>query len=73
MAMFEITIFNKDVREKVEAGERHRQFPDVWADFQYVEIEASNEEQARARIEVMHPGVQGFVIDDVRKISGDFE
>ena len=73
MAMFEITIYNKEVREKVEAGERHRRFPDTWADFQYIEIAADNEEQVRAKVEVMHPGVQGFVIDDIRKISGGFE
>ncbi len=73
MALFEITIYNKEVREKVEAGERHKRFPDTWADFQYIEIEAANEEQARVQIEVMHPGVQGFVIDDIRKISGGFE
>ncbi len=73
MAKFEITIYNKEVREKVEAGEHHRQFPDTWADFQYIEIDAPNEEQARARIEEMHPSVQGFVIDDIRKVGGAFE
>ncbi len=73
MAMFEITIYNKEVREKVEAGEHDSRFRDSWADFQYIEIEADNEEQVRAQIEVMHPGVQGFVIDDIRKISGGFE
>lgn len=73
MAMFEITIYNKDVREKVEAGEHHSRFPDTWADFQYIEIDAANEEQARGRVEEMHPSDQGFVIDDVRKISGGFE
>ena len=73
MAMFEITIYNKEVREKVEAGERHRRFPDTWADFQYIEIAAADEEEARARIEEMHPSVQGFVIDDIRKVGGVFE
>ncbi len=73
MALFEITIYNKEVRKKVEAGEHHRRFRDSWADFQYIEIDADNEEQVRSRIEVMHPGVQGFVIDDIRKVSGDFE
>ena len=73
MAKFEITIYNKEVREKVEAGEFDSRFSDKWADFQYIEIEAPNEKQARARIEEMHPSVQGFVIDDIRKISGGFE
>lgn len=73
MAKFEITIYNKEVREKVEAGEHHGRFPDTWADFQYIEIQAANEEQARSEVEVMHPSAQGFVIDDIRKIDGGFE
>ncbi len=73
MALFEITIYNKEVREKVEAGEHHRRFRDSWADFQYIEIDAPNEDQARARVEEIHPSVQGFVIDDIRKTSGGFE
>ena len=73
MAMFEITIYNKEVREKVEAGEHHEGFRDYWADFQYIKIGAADEEEARAMIEKMHPSVQGFVIDDVRNISRGFE
>jgi hypothetical protein len=73
MAMFEITIYNKEVREKVEAGEHHSRFADSWADFQYIEIDAPNEEQARAQIETMHPNTQGFVIDDIQMVSGGFE
>ena len=67
MALFEITIYNKDVREKVEFGEHHGRFRDSWADFQYVEIAAIDEEDARAKIEKMHPSTQGFVIDNIRK------
>ncbi len=73
MALFEITIYNKEVREKVEAGEHDSRFRDSWADFQYIEIAATDKEDARARIEEMHPSVQGFTIDDIRKISGGFE
>ena len=73
MAMFEITIYNKEVREKVKTGEHHSRFRDSWADFQYIEIDAPNEEQVRARVEEMHPSVQGFIIDDIRNIGGGFE
>ena len=73
MAMFEVTIYNKDVREKVELGEHHSRFSDSWADFQYIEIDASDEKKARARAEEMHPSAQGFIIDDVRNLSGGFE
>lgn len=72
MAMFEITIYNKEVREKVENGEHHRQLSDEWADFQYIEIEADTQEQARARAEARYPTSQGYVIDDVRNTEGRF-
>ncbi len=72
MPLFEITIYNKEVREKVEAGEHHEGVRDYWADFQYIKIGAADEEEVRAMIETMHPSVQGFVIDDVRKVLGGF-
>ncbi len=73
MAKFEITIYTKEVREKVEAGEHHRDLTDEWADFQYVEIEADTEQQARARAEDRYPNARGYVIDDIRKTDGGFE
>ncbi len=73
MAMFEVTVYNKEVREKVEIGEHHRQYSDSWADFQYIEIDAPDEKAARAKAEEKHPSSQGFVIDDVRSLGGGFE
>ena len=70
MALFEVTIYNKEVRKKVEAGERHKRFRDTWADFQYIPIRGNNEDQVRARVEEMHPNDQGFVIDDIRMVEG---
>ena len=70
MAKFEITIYNKEVRQKVADDEHHRRFTDDWADMHYIEIEADNEEQARALVEVMHPCVQGFVMDEILEKFG---
>ena len=70
MSLFEITIYNKEVREKVEAGEHHSLFNDTWADFQYFVIGGNNEDQARARVEEMHPNDKGFVIDDISMVEG---
>jgi hypothetical protein len=69
MAKFEIAVYNTEVRQKVADGEHHRRFTDDWADMRYIEIEADNEEQARAMIEVMHPSVRGFVIDEFLEIG----
>lgn len=73
MAKFEVTVFNKEVREKVNEGEHHRQFTDDWADLHYIEIEASNESTARERAESKYPDNQGFVIDSVMLVSSGFE
>ena len=70
MAKFEFAVFNAEVRQKVADGEHHNGLTDDWADMRYIEIEADNEEQARALIEVMHPSVQGFVIDEILEIGG---
>jgi|AP95_1055475.scaffolds.fasta_scaffold173600_1 hypothetical protein len=65
MPKYEIAIYNKQVREKIENGEHHARFTDDWADFHYFEISALNEDGARALIKERHPSDQGFVIDSV--------
>ena len=69
MAKFEVAVYNAEVRQKVADGEHHRRFTDDWADMHYIEIEADNEELARAKIEVMHPSVQGFVFDEFLEVG----
>jgi len=70
MAKFEAAVYNAEVRQKVADGERHKRFTDDWADMHYIEIGADNEEQARSKIEVVYPSVQGFVLDNIMKIGG---
>lgn len=70
MAKYEFAVYNAVVRQKVTDGEHHNRYADDWADMRYIEIEADNEEQARALFEVMHPSVQGFVIDEFLEIGG---
>ncbi|MCH7937140.1 MAG: hypothetical protein IH994_08640 [Proteobacteria bacterium] len=67
MAKYEVTIYNAEVRKKVEAGEHHVRWGDDWADFRYIEVYADNEDQARTQIEDRYPSGQGFIIDSVVK------
>ena len=69
MAKFEAAVYNAEVRKKVAEGERHRHFTDDWADMHYIEIEANTEELARAKVEVNHPRVQGFVLDAIQALD----
>ena len=62
---YEVVVYNKDVRERVEAGTHHRSFEDTWADLQHVEVMATDPDQARRRIASRHPANRGFVIVDV--------
>ncbi len=71
MAKFEAAVYNAEVRQKMEDGEPHNRFTDDWADMHYIEIEPDNEEQVRSKIEVIHPSVQGFVLDNIMKTAGD--
>ena len=69
MAKFEVAVYNMEVRQKLAEGEHHKRFTDDWADMHYVEIDADNEELPRAKVEVMHPSVQGFVMDQILEIG----
>ncbi|NQV82559.1 MAG: hypothetical protein HQ494_01950 [Rhodospirillales bacterium] len=69
MPIFEITVFNKKVREMVENGQHHKQYTDDWADFRYVEISADSEEQARRKINGRYPPENGFVIDSIARMD----
>ncbi len=67
MAKYEVTVYNTEVRKKVEAGEHHDHWEDDWADFRYIDVRAENEDKARAQVEDRYPPDQGFVIDSVIK------
>lgn len=74
MAKFEVTVYNAEVRKKVEDGEHHARWGDDWADFRYIDVRADNEDQARAQVESRYPPDQGFIIDSiVKEIQSNFE
>ena len=58
----------------MEDGGHHEHFTDDWADIHYIEIDASDENQARNCAEARYPSDQGFVIDSIQKsLEHDFE
>ncbi len=70
MPKFEVAVYNADVREAVKLGDRHKEFEDDWADTHYIDIQAENEDKARARAAVKYPESRGFVIVDVTESTG---
>lgn len=65
MSTFEVAVYNKAVRAKLEAGEHHRELNDDWADIHYVEFKAADTAEARRKAEIKFPVDQGFVIEAV--------
>lgn len=67
--LFEVGIFNSRVRKALEEFEPNKTgYPDSWADNQYLEVEASDEDGARKRILGQYPSAKGFVITGVRRL-----
>ncbi len=67
--LYEVAIYNKDVRAMVKDNESHSFFDDHWADVQFHDIMAHDENEARELITKRFPPDDGFVIEDVQTTS----
>ncbi|MDP6108533.1 MAG: hypothetical protein QGF71_00470 [Rhodospirillales bacterium] len=65
MAEFEVGTFNKQVREALADGRRHRDLSDDWADMHYVTIKASDKDGTCQAAGRKYPLERGYVIDSV--------
>ena len=63
--LFEVAIYNKEVRSLVKENQSHNFFDDHWADTQLHDVIARNEGEARELIAERFPPGDGFVIQDV--------
>ncbi len=63
--LFEVAIYNKEVRSLVKENQSHRYFDDQWADTQLRDIVAKDEGEARELIAKRFPPDDGFVVEDV--------
>lgn len=65
--VFEVSIYNQEVRSLVKENQSHNYFDDYWADSQIRDIMAKSENEARRLIsERFHPD-DGFVIESVHE------
>ena len=67
--IFEVTIYNKDVRSLVKENQSHLFFDDQWADDRIHDVLAEDEAQARALVAERFPPGDGFVIDAITPTS----
>ena len=66
--LFEVILFNEQVRAKVREGEHHRTFTDDWADAHYIEIKASDEGAAMRKVHDKYAAADGFVIEGISEV-----
>jgi hypothetical protein len=63
--VYEVSVYNKDVRALVKQNQRHCYFADQWADTQVRDVVARDESEARTLIAERFPIEDGFVVEDV--------
>ena len=62
--IFEIPVYNEEVREIVRAGRSHNTLEDSWADMHLIEIRAHTAGEAMEICRRKHPEKMGFVLGD---------
>lgn len=65
MAVFEVAIYNSEVVEALDKGQKHPDLDDDWVDTHFIEFNAPDEAAARARAEQRYPANRGYVITAV--------
>lgn len=63
--VFEVSIYNEEVRSQVRDNQSHLYFDDQWADVRVRDVVASDEAEARRLIAERFPPDDGFVITAV--------
>lgn len=69
--VFEVGIYNKEVRSLVKENLSHDFFDDHWADEQLRDVMAESAEEAEQRVTSRFPADQGFVIASVTPCKRD--
>lgn len=67
--IYEVVIYNKEVRKLVEFQESHPKWDDGWADARYFEIPALNIRSAIKKIRSKYPRIRGFKITAITEIE----
>lgn len=66
--IFEVVIYNTEVRKYVEFDEPHPRYDPGWADSRYVELPASSVRNVIRKIRSKYPRKRGFKITAITEI-----
>lgn len=70
---FSVGIFNQEVRRAHMMGEKHRQLDDKWGEINYLELQASSDDEVRRTMMRKFPPERGFVIESVQEVKKKFD
>jgi hypothetical protein len=62
---FSVAVFNQEVRRAHMMGQKHRNLDDKWAEINYEDVSAANEDAVRKKMLRKYPPERGFVIESV--------
>lgn len=62
---YEISVYNREVRQAVKQNRAHSLLGDHWADTQFQDVMAADEAEARRLAALRFPADQGFVVEDL--------
>lgn len=68
ISIYEVVIYNTEVRALVEFAETHPRLNDGWADSRYIELPAANVRNVIRKIRSKYPRVRGFKITAITEI-----
>ena len=66
--IYEVVLYNTEVRKYVEFDEHHPRYDDGWADSRYIELPALNIRSAIKKIRSKYPRSRGFKITAITEI-----
>jgi len=67
--VFEVALYNREVRSLVKDNLSHDYYDDQWADTHVEDVVAKDETDARRQIDERYPADNGFVIERVAVTS----
>jgi hypothetical protein len=66
---YEVGVYNKDVRDALADGVKHKHLNDEWADTHWIEVVAADEQDAQRRVQRRYSERTGYVIVGVQLLE----
>lgn len=68
MHAYEVTLYNREVREYLKSNREHPHYHERWGDLQRLILLAVDEHGLAERLEALYPSDEGFMLVDYQKL-----